>query len=506
MALGASQRLSDGIAAVETMTRFALAVLALASGVYTYLGARTILDGSPTAVFFAAIIYSASVSVGIYAFWSYMARFFPHVTTRTGRGAMLAVMACGAAMIIAMSSWLNAAALAGSAAVEQHLSETVEGYTQDLDRAHQNALSAQGLLPDIQRAGQRFAELAGVERQSGALTGTTGSGSVVQLLSQMSAQMKDLEKSINASRETTDDLFQQGQKRLAAMRTLISAPGAIEPRADQFSSEAVALTGIMTSLAQTSVAPSIRRAADDLSAGFIAPVPDGAAPDLVNRQNQVMDTVRTSVAAQSKALARAADDILSRPPVAERRFVPLSPAAAVLHYAADFIPAWAGAISIDLLPGVMVFILAVVHAAIRRQDEKLPFADRITAGELLRALEVQRAIAANGLTVEQAAAIQAETSASARAHADSEAQRQVAEDTALAELRREDTGRQNAEHHQPHDLRSGRLEGDGGSGAANTHVDEAIDHNAFDDRLQDEPNNITSLDRKSRRDRAHEDR
>ena len=45
MALGASRRLQDGVVAVETMTRFALAVLALASGVYTYLGASHILDG-----------------------------------------------------------------------------------------------------------------------------------------------------------------------------------------------------------------------------------------------------------------------------------------------------------------------------------------------------------------------------------------------------------------------------------------------------------------------------
>ncbi|MCQ1834576.1 hypothetical protein [Neorhizobium galegae] len=402
MALGATQRLHDGVAAVETMTRFALAVLALASGVYTYLGARSILDGSPTAVFFAAVIYSASVSVGIYAFWSYMARFYPHVTTRGGRTAMLGVMAVGAAMILAMSSWLNAAALAGSAAVEQHLSETVEDYTADLDRAHQNALAAQNLLPDIQRASERFAQLAGVERQSGSLTGTTGSGSVVQLLSQMSAQMKSLSANINASREQVDDLFGQGQKRLETMRSLVSAPGTIEPRADQFSTEAVALTGVITSLAQTSIAPSIRRAADDLSVGFIAPVPDGGAADLVNRQNQVMDTVRTSVTAQSKALAKAADEILARPPVQERRFVPLSSAEAVLHYAQDFIPAWAGAISIDLLPGVMVFILATVHGAIRRQEENLPFAERITAAELLRALEVQRAVTASGVTIEQA--------------------------------------------------------------------------------------------------------
>ena len=56
MALGASHRLQDGVLAVETMTRFALAVLALASGVYTYLGVRSLLDGSATAVFFAAII------------------------------------------------------------------------------------------------------------------------------------------------------------------------------------------------------------------------------------------------------------------------------------------------------------------------------------------------------------------------------------------------------------------------------------------------------------------
>ncbi len=449
MALGASQRLHDGVAAVETMTRFALAVLALASGVYTYLGARSILDGSPTAVFFAAVIYSASVSVGIYAFWSYMARFYPHVTTRTGRGGMLLVMAIGAMMIIAMSSWLNASALAGSAAVEQHLSETVESYTADLDRAHQNAISVQGLLPDIQRAGERFAQLAGVERQSGSLTGTTGSGSVVQLLSQMSAQMKGLENGINASREQVADLFEQGQKRLEAMRTLVSAPGAIEPRADQFSTEAVALTGIITSLAQTSVAPSIRRAADDLALGFIAPVPDGSAPDLVNRQNQVMDTVRASVTAQSKALAKAADEILARPPVEERRFVPLSSAAAVLQYAPDFIPAWAGAISIDLLPGVMVFILAAVHGAIRRQEEGMPFAERITAAELLQALEVQKAVAASRATLMP----------------------------------------------EPAQFQGPPPE-----------PVEAVERHAGPDEKTGEANNITSLELKSRRDRTHEDR
>lgn len=402
MALGASHRLQDGVLAVETMTRFALAVLALASGVYTYLGVRSLLDGSPTAVFFAAIIYAASVSVAIYAFWSYMARFYPHVTGAASRGAMIGVMALGCAMIIAMSSWLNAAALAGSAALEQHLAETVQDYTVDLDQAHQNALAAQSLLPDIQRTSERFSRLAEDERKSGALTGTTGAGSVVQLLSQMSAQLKELEAGIVTSRERVTTLFDQGRTHLATMRSLVTAPGAVEPRSDQFSAEVVALSGVITSLQQTSIAPSVKRAAEDLSLGFIAPVADGQAADLADRQDQVMQTIRASVSAQSQVLSQAADEILARDPVAERRFVPLSSAEAVLRYAADFIPAWAGAISIDLLPAVLVFILTVVHGAIRRQEERLPFAHRITAAELLDALEVQRALGRQGIDVEQA--------------------------------------------------------------------------------------------------------
>ncbi|MGI0523907.1 hypothetical protein [Rhizobium giardinii] len=404
MALGASHRLQDGIDSVETMTRFALAVLALASGVYTYLGVRSILDGSATAVFFAALIYSSAVSVAIYAFWTYMARFYPHVTGASARSAMLGIMALGCVMIIAMASWLNAAALAGSAALEQHLAETVEDYTADLDRAHQNALAAQSLLPDIQRTSERFQRLSDQERESGALTGTTGAGSVVQLLGQMAAQLKELETGITASRERVTSLFDEGRAHLATMRTLVSAPGAIDPRAEQFAAEAVALTGTITSLEQTSIAASVKRAAEDLSLGFIAPVASGAEADLANRQDQVMETIRTSVAAQSKVLSEAADQILTREPVGERRFVPLSSAAAVLRYASDFIPSWAGAIAIDLLPAVLVFILSIAHGALRRQEQKLPFAERITAAELLEALQVQKALQSSGVDIDAALA------------------------------------------------------------------------------------------------------
>jgi hypothetical protein len=205
-----ADRLKETVNGVETMTRFALAVLALASGVYTYLGVRDILDGSASFVFFAAIIYSAAVSVAIYAFWTFMMRFVPLVTTGAQRIGLFATMAIGCLMIIAMSSWLNAAALAGSAALEQHMAVTLQGYAEDLDKAHANALAAQSLLPDVQRASERFARLAADERETGALTGTTGSGSVVQLLTQMTAQMAELSSTITNSRTEVAPLFEDG--------------------------------------------------------------------------------------------------------------------------------------------------------------------------------------------------------------------------------------------------------------------------------------------------------
>ena len=150
-----TRRLKDHVASLETMTRFVLATLALGSGVYTYLGVRSLLDGSATVVFFAAVIYSVSVSVAMYGFWTYLIRFLPEMRDGGSRLSLVGIMVVGSAMIVAMSSWLNAAALAGSAAVEQHLAVTLEDYTADLDQAHGNALGALSLLPDIQRAGER---------------------------------------------------------------------------------------------------------------------------------------------------------------------------------------------------------------------------------------------------------------------------------------------------------------------------------------------------------------
>ncbi|MYZ49505.1 hypothetical protein, partial [Propylenella binzhouense] len=383
-----TRALRQGIESLELTTKSTLAVLALASGVYTYLGVRELLDGDPTLTFFGAIIYSSAVSVGIYAFWTFLMRFLPLVRDRGARRGLVGAMLLGAVMIMAMSSWLNAAALAGSAALEQHLANKLEDYVQDLDAAHNNALASQSLLPDIQLAADRFARLAEDERASGALTGTSGSGTVVQLLQQTSRDLRTLGDEVAASRERVKALFEEGGEHLARMRSLVSARGPIAPRADSFAEEAVGLAGVIASLQQTSVAPAVKRAAEDLSGSFIAPIADGLTPDLRDRQTEVVGNVTGAVEAQSKALAAAADEILGRAAIVPERFVPLSAPEAVLRYARDFLPSWAGAISIDLLPAVLVLILVVVHGAIRREEQPEGTETVMTAADMMAALRL----------------------------------------------------------------------------------------------------------------------
>ena len=141
-----SIELRSAIKALDVSTTAALGVLATASGYWTYLGVRSLLDDGSLLAAGGAVIYSVAVSVAIFIVWSYFLKFLPLMRSGAAKLKLLLLMGVAAVAIVAMSSWLNAAALAGPAAVEQHLAEAVEDYQASLTRAHENALAAQSLL------------------------------------------------------------------------------------------------------------------------------------------------------------------------------------------------------------------------------------------------------------------------------------------------------------------------------------------------------------------------
>ena len=388
-----ARELEGHLSWLDSFTGAALGVLATASGIYTYLGVSSLLDENGAMSVFAAIAYSVAVSVGIFVFWSYLMRLFPAVRTARARAGLMVAMGLGSVAIIAMSSWLNAAALAGSAAVEQHLARTVQDYQSSLERTHEIALTAQSLERDVARVRQSFEDLSAQEAE-GSLSGLAGRGAVFRVLRQKSAELAALEAQIALQTPRVEDAFARGNSILSRMRALTVEQGPVEARSVEFSAAAVELQGLITQMRQLSVASLVERAAQDLAASVVLPELDGRTEENRGDQASTISSVLDVLAQRAATLENAASAVAALPPAPDVTYAPISSADAVILYARNFVPSWAGAIAIDLLPAVLVLILAITQAAIRQGREGAAVEDMLTLAELRAAVTALRDVEA----------------------------------------------------------------------------------------------------------------
>ena len=384
-----ARELERHLAWLDSFTGAALGVLAVASGIYTYLGVSSLLDDNGALSFFAAIAYSVAVSVAIFVFWSYLMRLLPAMRSAGGRLGLALSMALGSLAIIAMSSWLNAAALAGAAAVEQHLAVTVQDYQESLEQAHEIAITAQALGRDVARVRQSFEDLSEQEA-TGNLSGLAGRGAVFRVLRQKSEELAVLERQINAQDELVAEAFDQGNAILSRMRALTVEQGPVSQRSVAFSEESVRLAGLIAELRQLSVAPLVKRAAQDLEASVVLPELDGRTSQSRSDQQSTITSVLGVLGQRAETLERAADEVIAMPPPIETTYTPISSADAVIKYAGNFVPSWAGAIAIDLLPAVLVLIVAVTQHAIRGGRTGLSIEHTMTVAEMRAAVVAAR--------------------------------------------------------------------------------------------------------------------
>ena len=387
--LAHAKELEGHLGVLDSFTPTALGVLATASGIYTYLGVSSLLDNNGAMTFFAAVAYSIAVSVGIFVFWSFLIRLLPAVRTASARIGLLLSMGLGSLAIVAMSSWLNAAALAGAAAVEQHLAKTVQDYQSSLERSYQIATAGQGLERDVARVRQSFTDLSEQEA-TGNLSGLAGRGAVFRVLNQKADELGALEAQIASQTPLVEERFDQGNVILSRMRALTVETGPVESRSVEFSEEAVRLAGIITELRQLSVAPLVQRAAQDLTQSVVLPQLDGRTEEDRIGQASTLESVLSVLGQRAETLRLAAEGVMGMTPPPEVAYTPVSAADAVILYAGNFVPSWAGAIAIDLLPAVLVLILMVVQAAIRSGREPIAIEDRMTMAELRAALIAAR--------------------------------------------------------------------------------------------------------------------
>lgn len=390
--LDISNELQGHLKSLDTFTPAALGVLSTASGIYTYLGVSTLLDDTGILSVVAAVAYSTAVSVGIFVFWSYLLRLLPSMASSRGYLGLSLAGVIGSCAIIAMSSWLNATALAGSAAVEQHLGKTITEYQKGLETANKIAISAQSLKEEVKRSARTFENLAEQEKE-GDLSGRGGEGSIYAVLLQKRDELKEIATTIENNDQKIRNFFSDGTELITKMQTFKSGSGPIDLRSLKFSEASIELSGIISGLLQSSQASMVFRAMDDLE-NFIIPDLDGTG-DFKDTQAGVIEDVKEKISNRAKVLRDAAQEIMEMDEPEDTVYTSISSADAVIIYAENFYPQWAGAIAIDLLPGILVFILTITQSVIRGGREGSYVEDRMTVSELKIAMRALKDVERN---------------------------------------------------------------------------------------------------------------
>ena len=391
--LEGAKELQNHLEWLDTFTPAALGVLSTASGIYTYLGVSTILDDTGALSVVAAIAYSTAVSVGIFVFWSYLLRLLPSMRTSQGYLGLSLATFVGSAAIVAMSSWLNATALAGSAAVEQHLGKTISEYQRSLEHAHEIAIRGQSLQGEVERSARTFRDLAEQE-SSGNLSGKPGEGSIHAVLLQKADELDTIRDTIKEKSETIEELFKSGNQIITKMQSLKYGKGPVDDRSLKFSEQSINVSGAITQLRQISAAPLVFRAAGDLEK-VILPGLDGKSANTRDIQKNMIASVQESISTRANTLRAAAQEIIDLQAPNNTTYTSISSADAVIIYASHFYPQWAGAIAIDLLPAIIVFMLAITQRAIRQGISGTNIEDRMTLSELKIAIQAIKDVEGN---------------------------------------------------------------------------------------------------------------
>ena len=138
----------------------------------------------------------------------------------------------------------------------------------------------------------------------------------------------------------------------------------------------------------------VYRAMDDLSR-VIRPKMDGKTKAVQKTQEEVIDEVIQKIRDVANGLKVEAQKIIEKEKPQKAAYTSISSADAVIRYADNFYPQWAGAIAIDLLPAVLVFILAITQSVIRNGRSGTRLEETMTLSELKVAMKAIEGVKGN---------------------------------------------------------------------------------------------------------------
>jgi len=342
-----------------------LLIIAAISGTLNFGGFSVVVDTTWWALSLAALT-SIGVFVALYAFWDTAFTILPSLEKPGHRVAGWTVVGVACGLILSLSTYWNAVALAGKELERLAGGDVTIRVERQLAEAGEKANSYQSLTPLVSRLDAQIKSLRDGELENGAISGKPGAGSFTRLLDQIGGRVTATDNALSDAGHAVQKQISEGQNCLTQSTT-----GAAVSCANR----------TIAALNQQKVAEQVKQSMSALTAGVTLPV------TLKSKgQRHLAKGIIADIQTQADEIAHAAQAVDTTPvefASAERPNVLQS----VLLYWPSIIPALATAIALDLLPLVLLVLATMRSRDLKAQNKS---SDPTTVEELTRASDAAK--------------------------------------------------------------------------------------------------------------------
>lgn len=351
-----------------------LVVLSGASGLMTYQGLKLVMAyiAASWLTYVAAGVLSLAITVMIYAFWR--TAFDAIGAFRRGLpiGYGMLITVCFVPFIIGISSWFNVAGIAGLAALDHHLSQSLLRVEAALDERASGSLVSDQFGPALKLAAESYAAEAQSECTSGPRTGSGGAGTVCYTLRAVAGQLEQI-ADVRLPGVTRGSLTKATEARglLQEMRRVASGRGTAVQKLDEVARLLDQLRGVMAGL-NGNRSVSLLRAGVTALPGETSKRPLSAKSEAGRaRQQAALNDLNRELRLFATTMI---DEIEALPPEATGTIPSLEKlnvATAVYRYAGHFVPFWIAGIALDLMPLALLLFLLVQRATMTEEEQMI---------------------------------------------------------------------------------------------------------------------------------------
>jgi len=337
-----------------------LAVLAAASALFTYsgasIGAESFLEKS------RATVFALGGASAIYLFWMIVLWVVPNMKTLWQKTLTLMIVGLGCVLIFWLSSAFNVAGLAGKDALELHQSRYVGGLEDSLGAQFKHALIIEGVAADIRIEIARYKAAAEDEFKNGTYSGTPGPAAVVDALNAIKGRLEALRNEADGFVQAVEARRTQAGVRLEKIRKIAFSNKPLPRRMRDIAKESDLLRSALARMDAKNLAESVKRTLEALPREIALQARFSKDAEMARRQREALARVGADVEQSARTLGAFIEKATEGAPAGIRAFEKISAVRAVVTYWENYIPFWAGSISLDIAPlAVVVFMLIAMN-------------------------------------------------------------------------------------------------------------------------------------------------